>query len=79
MLAMRLLQLQEEFSSFDQREAVLAEFSMKPERTREAIAAEYGERLAEFVRSLDPSPVTSGGEDEWGDDATGDGIEVDGI
>jgi len=51
MLEMRLLELQTEFANHEDDAATLATIGLKPDRTREDIAREYGQVLREFLAS----------------------------
>ena len=51
MSAMRLLELQKQFNNYDEDGATLAEFGMKPERSREDIAQEYEQCLRNLLTS----------------------------
>ena len=50
MLEMRMLDLQAEYSNHDQDASTLAEFGLKPERSKEDIAREYGQCLQDFIK-----------------------------
>lgn len=49
MLALRLLELQSAFSRFDENEGILDSLGLLPDRTKQEIAAEYGEALRQFM------------------------------
>lgn len=51
MSALRLLELQKEFSEFESLGSIARSHGLEPERTRQDIAEEYGNVLREFLKS----------------------------
>lgn len=49
MTALRLLELQTEFINYEDNESTLANYGMKPERSREDIAHEYEQCLRKLL------------------------------